>query len=105
MPDIDGNVRIKEMIDDGDITVALVQTAHDDAKPTQDGDMGYTDRNSLSVYTVATLPGVGSVYEGQMAFASDGRKIGEGPGVGTGVPVYYSGAAWRVLSTDNVVAA
>ena len=103
MADIDGNARVKEMIADGDITVAVAAETNDDARFTQDDDCGYTDRNSLSVYTVATLPGAGAVYEGAQAFASDGRKIGEGGGAGTGVPVYYSNAAWRVPGTDAAV--
>lgn len=38
------------------------------------------------VYTVATLPTVTSL---QTAFASDGRKNGEGLGSGTGTMVHY----------------
>jgi len=53
-------------------------------------------------YTVAALP-AGTV--GQIAYSSNGRKVGEGPAAGTGVIVYYSNAAWRVFSTDAVVAA
>lgn len=53
-------------------------------------------------YLVAALP-VGA--EGFRVYASDGRKVGEGPGLGTGVPVYFSGAKWRVYSTDAQVLA
>jgi hypothetical protein len=57
---------------------------------------------SAGQYTVATLPmGV----EGQTAYATNGRKSGEGGGAGTGVPVYFSNAAWRVYSTDVAVTA
>lgn len=54
----------------------------------------------LKSYTFATLP---SGLEGMVAFCSDGRKVGEGAGVGTGVPVYYSESAWKVFSTDATV--
>lgn len=53
-------------------------------------------------YTVAFLP---AVANGAWLYASNGRKIGEGPGAGTGVMVYGSNAAWRVPSTDAAVTA
>ena len=61
-------------------------------------------------YTVATLPGISATQPlgpppGSIAYASNGRKVGEGAGSGTGVPVYYSNGAWRVFSTDAAVAA
>jgi hypothetical protein len=40
-----------------------------------------------------------------IAYASNGRKVGEGVGVGTGVPCYFSGGSWRVYSTDAAVSA
>jgi hypothetical protein len=51
-------------------------------------------------YTVATLP---SGSEGQQTYATNGRKVGEGSGSGTGVPVYFSNGQWRVYSTDAAV--
>lgn len=54
-------------------------------------------------YTVANLP-VG-VVNSSLAIATNGRKVGEGAGAGTGVPVYYSNGQWRVFSTDAVVTA
>jgi len=60
------------------------------------------DSQGLKQYTVATLP-TGS--EGMIAYATNGRKVGEGVGVGTGVPVYFSNALWRVYSTDAQVLA
>lgn len=53
-------------------------------------------------YTVAGLP---SGIEGQIAYATNGRKVGEGAGSGTGVPVYFADGHWRVFSTDAAVAA
>lgn len=54
----------------------------------------------LGIFTVALLPAAPN--PGQKAFASNGRKVGESAGNGTGVPVYYSNG-WRVYSTDAVV--
>lgn len=51
-------------------------------------------------YTVAALP---AGAEGQIAYATNGRKVGEGAGSGTGVPVYFSNTHWRVYSTDATV--
>jgi hypothetical protein len=56
----------------------------------------------LGSFTVATLP---TASEGAVAYCTNGRKTGEGAGVGTGVPVYYSAGAWKVFSTDATVAA
>lgn len=57
---------------------------------------------NLGTFAVASLPS--NPNNGQTAYASNGRKVGEGAGAGTGVPVYYSNGAWRVYSTDAVVA-
>jgi hypothetical protein len=54
----------------------------------------------LPSYTVAGLP-AGIV--GQLAYASNGLKVGETTGNGTGVPVYFSAGLWRVFSTDAQV--
>lgn len=58
--------------------------------------------NQLSSYTVASLPIAGNA---QIAYAINGRKVGQTAGNGTGVPVYYSSGAWRRFSDDSVVAA
>jgi hypothetical protein len=57
---------------------------------------------SLLTYTVSTLPS--SPSAGSIAYATDGRKVGEGAGAGTGVPCYYSNGNWRRYSDDTVVA-
>ena len=57
---------------------------------------------SWTSYTVAGLP---AGLEGQYAYATDGRKVGEGLGAGTGVPTYFSNGLWRVFSTDAQVLA
>ena len=54
------------------------------------------------ITTVALLP-VGT--EGFRAYATNGRKIGEGSGSGSGVPVYFSSGSWRVVSSDQPVLA
>ena len=56
----------------------------------------------LTSYAVASLP---SAANGAMAFAGNGRKVGEASGSGTGVVAAYSNGAWRRLSDDSVVAA
>lgn len=43
-----------------------------------------------AVFTVATLPATAA--NGQFAFASNGRKVGEGAGLGTGVPAFFNAA-------------
>lgn len=58
---------------------------------------------NLGNFVVATLPN--NPTAGQTAYATNGRKVGEGAGNGTGVPVYYSAGAWRVRATDAPVAA
>lgn len=51
-------------------------------------------------YTRANLP---AARVGAIAWCSDGRKVGEGPGAGTGVPVYCTPGNWRTFSTDAPV--
>lgn len=52
----------------------------------------------LASYLLAAL--VATPPEGSTAFCTNGRKVGEGSGAGTGVPVYFSNGQWRVFSTD-----
>lgn len=56
-----------------------------------------------NVSTVAALPATAT--EGTEWWASNGRKINEGPAAGTGVWVYFSSGSWRVMSTDAPVLA
>jgi hypothetical protein len=58
-------------------------------------------------FTVALLPSTAAtgMVEGAVAYATNGLKVGETTGSGTGVPVYYSNGYWRVYSTDLAVAA
>jgi len=52
-------------------------------------------------YGTSVLP----VQDGSQAYASDGRKVGEGAGDGTGVMCYYSADAWKTMSGDTTVLA
>ena len=66
--------------------------------------VGGGQANYLGTFTVAGLPAAPAFGVGAMAFASNGRKVAEGAGSGTGVEVYYSGGGiWRVLSSDAPV--
>lgn len=60
------------------------------------------DLLKVKTYTVAGLP-AGSAQ--CVAYASDGRKNGEGVGAGTGVLVFKDGTAWRAVDTGATVAA
>lgn len=53
--------------------------------------------------TVAQLPS--GDFVGQSAYASNGRKAGEGAGNGTGVPVWNDGSVWRTLYDNSQVSA
>jgi len=57
----------------------------------------------MPTYTVAGLPAVS--VAGDTAFATNGRKAGEGAGSGTGVLVFSDGTAWRACDTGATVAA
>jgi len=52
-------------------------------------------------YAFADLP-TGTI-NGSMIFVTNGRKVGEAAGHGTGVPAYWSTENWRVFSTDQPV--
>jgi hypothetical protein len=57
-------------------------------------------------YTVAGLPSAGGTTApaGTVAYASNGRKSGEGVGAGTGIPVWSDGTNWRTYYDNTVVA-
>jgi hypothetical protein len=57
----------------------------------------------IGVYTVANLPI--DVAVGQLGYASNGRKNGEGAGLGTGVLCFRDGTQWRACDTGATVAA
>jgi len=61
-----------------------------------------TGGNFVGAFSVAGLPA--SPAAGTTAYASNGRKLGEGSGSGTGVPVYFQGGSWRTFSSDQPVA-
>lgn len=57
----------------------------------------------LPAFTVAALPT--GVANGCLAFATNGRRVGEAAGAGTGVIVAYAHGQWRRLSDDSAVSA
>lgn len=67
-----------------------------------DGSDAMTAPIKLMSYTVAGLP---SAAAGLLAYASNGRKNGEGAGSGTGVMVFSDATAWRACDTGATVAA
>ena len=58
----------------------------------------------LPSVTLTTANGLSGLTAGQQIYISNGRKVGEGTGAGTGVVAYYSNAAWRRPSDDTAVA-
>ena len=60
------------------------------------------------VGTVANVTGgvwIVSPSAGCLAFATNGRKPGEGAGAGTGVPCFYDGSGWRSCCDGAALAA
>lgn len=57
---------------------------------------------SPGAYTVATLP---AGTNGAVVYATNGRKAGEGLGLGTGSLVVFSAGAWRRPSDETVITA
>ncbi len=55
-----------------------------------------------TVDQVSNLPSTGNA-EGDVAYALNGRKSGEGAGSGTGVPVWWSGSHWYAFWSSAVV--
>lgn len=60
-----------------------------------------TITQGVTSYTVAGLP---AGTAGQLAYASNGRKVGEGAGAGTGVLVYKDATNWRTCDASTTVA-
>jgi len=56
-----------------------------------------------AAYQSFTVAGLAGAPTDEIVMATNGRKIGEGAGLGTGVLVYFSAGAWRTLSTDAPV--
>lgn len=51
------------------------------------------------------LPTPSVITRGRLRYVTNGRKIGEGAGGGTGVLVYDDGVSWRRASDDTVAVA
>lgn len=65
--------------------------------------VNYQGLTYLGAFTVANLPA--AAVAGRFAFATNGRKQGEGAGLGTGVIVYDDAVAWRRNADDTTVLA
>ncbi len=88
-------------VEPSEITLALNQLINElNFNFAQVGGGGGGGGNYVGSFTVGALP-AGS--NGQMAYATNGLKIGETTGNGTGVLVYYSATAWRTISLDAPV--
>jgi len=89
---------------------AVLRTDGTDTKKAQGSGVTINDSDqiagvatmTLDSYTVGTLP---TGAAGMIAYASDGRKNGEGGGAGTGVVVFHDGTAWRACDTGATAAA
>lgn len=62
----------------------------------------FSDEIQVASYLVANLP---TGAAAQVAYASNGRKAGEGVGAGTGVLVFHDGTNWIAVDTGAAVAA
>jgi hypothetical protein len=94
--DLDGNSQLKELVLTGTVSVFLSDDTRDAAVAAQ----GTLQNHGLPAYAFVSLP---TGFEGRVALVTDGRKTGEGAGVGTGVPAYWSNGAWRVFFDDSAV--
>lgn len=98
--DLDADTQLKNLVVAGKVSVSVGDEIPDRAVPTR----GSMRIDMLPRYAFANLPTAPDAFDGLVAFCTNGRKVGEGGGAGTGVPVYYDGASWRVFSTDAAVA-
>jgi hypothetical protein len=88
----------------GDITANMIALVVYNASVDSYNVIGIGDAApTIPTYTVANLPS--SAPAGSMAYASNGRKNGEGSAAGTGVMAFKDGSAWRAVDTGATVAA
>jgi hypothetical protein len=58
------------------------------------------------VLATSTVAAIGSASPaGRLKYVSNGRKVGEGVGAGTGTLAYSDSVAWRRVADDSTVAA
>lgn len=79
-----------------------IRSQFDGTSWTLQGGISTPGKVHVGTFTVATLP---AGANGDVAFATDGRKNGEGIGAGTGSIVIYSNGAWRRPSDETAIAA
>jgi hypothetical protein len=98
LTDLDSNSVIKGGVVAGTLAVAMTPGPSDAALATQ-GAMGL---DSLPVYAFADLP---TGFNGRVALVTDGRKLAEGVGAGTGAVCYYDAATpgWLTFIADIAV--
>lgn len=63
------------------------------------------ENGALPNSTVAALPTPSATMKGRLRFVTNGRKVGEGAGAGTGTLAYDDGTAWRRVGDDTTVLA
>jgi len=67
------------------------------------GNLRNTGTVSPGSSTVASLPAPASLPVGAHYFALDGRRAGESPGAGSGIPVWSDGSVWRTFFDNTEV--
>lgn len=88
----------------GDMHVRAIHMAPGSTSPSTFYQVRATNGIRGGSYAVIDLPSTADT--GALAYATNGRKVGEAAGAGTGVPVYRSqGGLWRRLSDDTQVLA
>lgn len=98
-----GEIQFGSVNNEGDIVLSLQSLGLNVDPIVGAGVIQVSDSIRIGRFTVATLPIAG--FSGRIAFATNGRKNGEGAGAGTGVQCYDDGTAWRRVSDDSTVAA
>jgi len=95
---LEANEVIKAGVVAGTLSVTINPGANDAALAAQ----GALVSGALPIYAVADLP---AGFNGQVAFASDGRKGAEGVGSGTGAAVYYNAntSQWLKIYDNTLV--
>lgn len=81
------------------VTNTTIITGFTDSRPK----MRMQDRARVPSFAVASLPAAPTGFP--LAHATDGLKLGETPGAGSGVLVYWDGTAWRRCADDTTAAA
>lgn len=92
---------------------SMVKSIHDPyAQVFAGGDTRYNTKSEVQTlvlptisFVVSSLPAASSYRVGHVLYASNGRKLLETPGNGTGVPVYSNGTNWLTFYGNSTVTA